>query len=167
MPKILVVDDEEAIRLFYEEELSGEGYEVMGIGDGSRVIEMIEQQSPHVILMEIFLGKYDGFDLLQDIRNTYYNLPVILCTAYSRVKCDPRSMAADYCLLKGSDLRELKLRIKMALEAEASSALHTDIDRAGTIPLEHLQPNGKAEGTAGMYSGTILTSFMVKPFPFY
>ena len=124
MHKILVVDSEEAIRLLYEDELTGEGYEVMGIGDGSRVIEMIEQQSPHVILMEIPLGKYNGFDLSLNIRNTYYNLPVILCTAFSRVKYDPRSMAADYCLLKGSNLRELKLRIKMALEVEVTSQNH-------------------------------------------
>ena len=118
MNKILIVDDEEAIQIVYAEELTEEGYEVIATGDGSRLLELIEQERPDLIVLDIRLGEYDGLDLLQDIRNTYYNLPVILCTAYSTFKYDPKSIAADYYVSKSSDLKELKLKIKMVLEGD-------------------------------------------------
>ena len=54
---------------------------------------------------------------MQKIRNTYYDLPVILCTAYPDYKNDLRSIAADYYVLKSPDLSELKQKIRMAIEA--------------------------------------------------
>ena len=55
-------------------------------------------------------------DLLLDIRDRYYNLPVILCTAYDTFKEDPRSIAADYYVIKSFDLTELKTKIKRAID---------------------------------------------------
>jgi two-component SAPR family response regulator len=62
------------------------------------------------------MGEYDGLDLLQDIRRVYYNIPVILCSAYSSFKYDLRSIAADYYVVKSADLTELKIKINMALQ---------------------------------------------------
>lgn len=116
MSKILIVDDEEAIQLLYSEELTEEGYDVVTSGQVTRLMELITQKRPDLIVLDIKLGKYDGLDLLQDIRNTWNNLPIILCTAYPSFKYDLKSIAADYYVVKSSDLRELKLKIKMALE---------------------------------------------------
>ncbi len=117
MNTILIVDDEEWIRKFYEDELTEEGYEVITSGDGAKVLKLIEQKCPDLIILDIRLGEYNGLDLLQDIRNSYYDLPVILCTAYSVYKYDMRSMAADYYVVKSADLTELKIRIRMAMES--------------------------------------------------
>lgn len=117
MNTILIVDDEEWIRKFYEDELTEEGYEVIISGDGAKVLKLIEQKCPDLIILDIRLGEYNGLDLLQDIRNSYYDLPVILCTAYSVYKYDMRSMAADYYVVKSADLTELKIRIRMAMES--------------------------------------------------
>jgi len=117
METILIVDDEESIQRFYKDELSEEGYEVITSGDGSKVLELIEQKRPDLIILDIRLGEYDGLDLLQDIRNSYYNLPVILCTAYSVYKNEQRSIAADYYVVKCADLTELKMKIRMAMES--------------------------------------------------
>ena len=116
MHKILVVDNEEAIQILYSDELTEEGYEVITSGDGSKVMGLIEQRRPDLIVLAVRLGKYDGLDLLQDIRNNYYNLPVVLCSAYPHFRYDPRSIAADYYILKSSDLNELKQKVRMALE---------------------------------------------------
>jgi len=116
MNKILIVDDEEAIQLLYSEELTEEGYDVVTSGQVTRLMELITQKRPDLIVLDIKLGKYDGLDLLQDIRNTWNNLPIILCTAYPSFKYDLKSIAAGYYVVKSSDLRELKLKIKMALE---------------------------------------------------
>ena len=138
MYKILVVDHKEAIQTLYAEELRKEGYNVITSGDGSRVMGLIEKNSPDLIMLAIRLGKYDGLDLLQDIRNTYYHLPVVLCSAYRHFRYDPRSIAADYYVIKRSDLKELKQKIRMALEGcEHIQGRRTDNDLNPMVtPLE-------------------------------
>jgi DNA-binding response OmpR family regulator len=117
MAKILIVDDEEHIRFLYSEELSDEGYEVITADSGFQLLERIEAEKPNLVVLDIKMVDYNGLDLLQDIRNKYYNLPVILCTAYDTCKEDMKSIAADFYVIKSFDLTELKAKIKMALEA--------------------------------------------------
>lgn len=116
MNTILVLDDDEAIRMLYADELCEEGYKVIASGNVSRVMSLIEENRPDLIVMDIRLGKHNGLDLLQDIRNTYYDLPVILCTAYPAFQYDMKSIAADYFVIKSSNLTELKAKIKTAME---------------------------------------------------
>jgi two-component system response regulator (stage 0 sporulation protein F) len=121
MAKILVVDDEEHIRLLYSEELSEAGYEVITAADGYELTERIEKEKPDLVILDIKMVDYNGLDLLQEIRNKFYNLPVILCTAYDTFKEDIKSIAADFYVIKSFDLSELKNKIAMALEAEIPS----------------------------------------------
>lgn len=117
MNRILVVDDEESFKVMYTDELTEEGYEVLTVSDGSKLMETIEHKRPDLVLLDIKLGKYDGLDLLQDIRNAYYDLPVILCTAYYDFKYNLKSIAADYYVVKSSNMQDLKAKIRMALES--------------------------------------------------
>lgn len=117
MNTILIVDDDRVIRFLYREELTYEGYNVITTDDCRNLFELIDDKNPDLVVLEVVIGKYNGLDLLQKIRNTYYDLPVILCTAYSNYKNDLRSIAADYYVLKSSDLSELKQKIRMAIEA--------------------------------------------------
>ncbi len=116
MAKILIVDDEEHIRFLYSEELSEIGYEVTTADSGYKLLERIEEEKPDLVVLDIKMVDYNGLDLLQDIRNKFYNLPVVLCTAYDTFKEDMKSIAADYYVIKSFDLTELKNRIAMALE---------------------------------------------------
>ena len=122
MAKVLVVDDEEHIRLLYSEELSEAGYEVITAADGYKLTERIEKEHPDIIVLDIKMVDYNGLDLLQEIRNKFYNLPVILCTAYDTFKEDIKSIAADFYVIKSFDLTELKNKISMALEANIPSS---------------------------------------------
>ncbi len=117
MNKILIVDDDEMIRMLYTDELDEEGYNVFSIGDCTEVMTVIQEKRPNLIVMETKLGKYNSLDLLQDIRNEHHELPVILCTAYPASKYDPKSEAADFHVVKSSSLKELKCRIKMVFQA--------------------------------------------------
>jgi two-component system response regulator (stage 0 sporulation protein F) len=116
MKKILIVDDEEVIRMLYAEELEEEGYAVITTGTGHGLIELVGKEKPDLIILDIKMAEHDGLDLLQDIRKDFYNIPVILCSAYSSFKGDLKSIAADYYVVKSADLTELKQKIKMALE---------------------------------------------------
>jgi len=114
--RILHIDNDDAIRFLYEEELTEEGYEVIGTSNCEGILDNIAKLNPNIIIFEPKVPKTDGLDILQKIRNMYYNIPVIISTACSDVRYDPRSMVADYYVIKSFDLRGLKLRIKMALD---------------------------------------------------
>jgi DNA-binding response OmpR family regulator len=118
MPKkILIVDDEEHIRFLYSEELAEEGYQVITAESGFRLLERIEEEKPDLVVLDIKMVDFNGLDILQDIRNKYYDLPVILCTAYDTFKEDMKSIAADHYVIKSFDLTELKSRIAQALDS--------------------------------------------------
>jgi two-component system response regulator (stage 0 sporulation protein F) len=121
MPRILVVDDEEHIRLLYSEELKEAGYEVITAESGYKLLERIEEEKPDLIILDIKMVDYNGLDLLQDIRNRFYDLPVVLSTAYDTFKEDMKSIAADFYVVKSFDLTELKKKIAMALETRLPS----------------------------------------------
>jgi len=117
MAKILIVDDEEHIRYLYSEELSDSGYDVITAESGYLLMEKIEEEKPDLVVLDIKMVDYNGLDLLQDIRNRFYDLPVVLCTAYDTFKEDMKSISADYYVIKSFDLTELKNKIALALES--------------------------------------------------
>ncbi len=117
--KILVVDDEAHIRLLYSEELTEDGYEVITADGGFELIERIEREKPDLVVLDIKMADYNGLDLLQDIRNKYSDLPVILCSAYDTFKGEMKSIAADDYVIKSFDLSELKEKIALCLSGLA------------------------------------------------
>jgi two-component system response regulator (stage 0 sporulation protein F) len=65
MYTILVLDDDESIRLLYQEELSDEGYEVLSGSDGAALDELIVEKRPDLVLLDLKLGGSNGFEVLQ------------------------------------------------------------------------------------------------------
>jgi len=57
MNKILILDDEEALRILYDNELTEEVYRVLTLNNGSRHLEVIEQKRPDLILLALKLGE--------------------------------------------------------------------------------------------------------------
>ncbi len=117
MAKILLVDDEEYIRRFHTEELSEEGHEVSSLASGHELLRKIDFFQPEAVILDIKLVDYNGLELLQEIRNRHYDLPVILCSAYDTYKEDQKSITANYYVVKSFDLSELKMVIQRALES--------------------------------------------------
>ena len=120
MARILLVDDEEHIRHLYTEELSEEGHKVFTVATGHNLLNRIDSLQPEAVVLDIRLVDYDSLELLQEIRNQHHDLPVILCTAYDTYKEDPKSIAADYYVVKSFDLSELKMAIHRTIEADTS-----------------------------------------------
>lgn len=120
MARILLVDDEEHIRHYYSEELSEDGHEMSSVGSGHNLLRRIDFLQPEVVILDIRLVDYDGLELLQEIRKRYYDLPVILCTAYDTFKYDEKAAAADSYIIKSFDLSELKMAIHRAIDANTS-----------------------------------------------
>lgn len=108
MNTILIIDEDQAIRVLYEDVLTEQGYEVITCGDATRLMELIGRRNPDLLVMEVVLNNGDGLELLQDISHAFRELPVILCTACPAFREDLRSLAAHGFMVKGSNLKALK-----------------------------------------------------------
>jgi len=113
--RILVVDDEEGIRLLYQDELKDAGYEVVTAASGEEALRIVEKQRPDLITLDIKMARMDGADFLQELRKVHRDLPVIVCTAYDDYRQDFRLWASDGFVTKSSDIAELKAKIKELL----------------------------------------------------
>ena len=111
MKKILVVDDEENIRLLYRDEFTDMGYEVRAAGDGEEALEMIRGERPDLVTLDIKMEGPDGIETLRKIKEYDQNIIVVLCTAYNIYKRDFGSWCSDAYIVKSSDLKELKEKV--------------------------------------------------------
>jgi len=82
-PKILVVDDEEALRYTIETFLSREGYEVDTAGSYKEGLVKLSGMQFDLILTDIMLGDGMGIDILQEVNKRNQTCPVILITGIS------------------------------------------------------------------------------------
>ena len=113
--KILVVEDEEGLRLLYQEELETEGYQVITAQNGREAIQKLEER-PDLIVLDIVMPVMDGMEALGRILGRERRVPIILNTSYPGYREDFMSWAADAYVTKSMDLTELKTKIKELLE---------------------------------------------------
>ena len=115
MKKILVVDDEENIRLLYKEELEEEGFLVELARSGEEALEKLSLFRPDLVTLDIKMPGMGGLEVLKRIREKERDLPIILCSAYGEFKLDFTTWASDAYVVKSADLTELKSTIRKLL----------------------------------------------------
>lgn len=114
--KVLVVDDEKHIRMLYQDELELEGYAVATSDGTEPILDVIKREDPAVVVLDIKLGPdISGLNLLQTIRSSELDRPVILSTAYDSFQHDIKSIAATAYVVKSVDLTDLKDKIAAAM----------------------------------------------------
>ena len=117
-PRILVVDDEESIRMMLRAVLEEEGYEIIEAADGPEAVKAVEQNPLDLILLDIRMTTMDGIETLTEIRKISPFVPVLMMTAYATVKTAVEALKAgafEY-LAKPLDIEELKILVQKALE---------------------------------------------------
>jgi CheY-like chemotaxis protein len=119
--RILVVEDEESLRLFYEEELKAEGYDILTATNGREAIRQMETGKPDLVILDIVMPVMDGIEALGRIVSKERKIPVILNTSYSGYRQDFMSWAADAYVAKSHDLTELKKKIRELLKISEKS----------------------------------------------
>jgi DNA-binding response OmpR family regulator len=115
--KILVVDDEKNIRVLFRDELEDAGYEVDVAASGQEALEKIDASVPDLLVLDIRMPDMTGIEVLEKVRETHQDLPVIMCTAVQGLKDDFTIWDAEVLayLTKPVDLDELREKVREAL----------------------------------------------------
>jgi len=80
-PKILIVEDDPATRAVVRQQIGELGIHCMEAHDGEHALELMRDQMPDLIVLDVGLPKVDGFDLIATLRREAKNVPVIIYTA--------------------------------------------------------------------------------------
>ena len=115
--RLVVIEDEQAIRRGIADALRASGYEVSEAGDGVRGLEEAARAGVDLVLLDLMLPRRGGLDVLADLRRSRPALPVIILTA--RGSEDDRvrglKMGADDYVVKPFSARELLARVEAVL----------------------------------------------------
>jgi DNA-binding response OmpR family regulator len=135
--RVLVVDDDDDIRLLLEELLRSAGYEVATAPDGRAALRAFHADPADVVVLDVSMPELDGFETLERLRDLS-DVPVILLTARTG-EIDKvrgfRSGADDY-VVKPFGRQELLARIE-ALLRRAPKATHVERYDDGTLSIDH------------------------------
>lgn len=125
---ILVVDDEDDVRESVREVLRDEGYRVVDTADGTHVLELIRQERPELVLLDIWMPQVDGIGLLKEIKTQEPELNVVMVSGHGNIHTAVTATkfgAFDF-LEKPVSLEGLLLTVQRALgESSSSAAQHS------------------------------------------
>ncbi len=115
--KILVVEDDRAVRDALRRALTLAGYEIQVAEDGEQAIELVVQAVPDAVVLDVGLPGIDGLEVCGRLRKLGNRVPVLMLTARDAVadRIDGLDAGADDYMVKPFDVGELKARIRALL----------------------------------------------------
>jgi DNA-binding response OmpR family regulator len=123
--KVLVADDEPALRKLLKTNMELEGYETLEASNGAEVLECVERDNPDIILLDIMMPVMDGWEVMTALAaNPEYSQKVILVSAKASddAQLQGWELGADEYITKPFDLDALLRRVReVADRSEAES----------------------------------------------
>lgn len=121
---VLVVDDEEYIRDLVRTALSFSGYEVSVAADGVAALNGVQQLRPDLVVLDVAMPGFDGFEVVRRMRDSGDNTPVIFLTARDSVedRLSGFTKGGDDYVTKPFSLEELVARVEAVLRRAGRSA---------------------------------------------
>ena len=119
--KILIIEDDPGIQLSLKDEFESEGFDVYSANDGLAGLEMIEQNSPDLIILDLMLPFQNGYEVCKKLRQEGNNVPIIMLTVKDQEidKVLGLELGADDYVTKPFSLRELLARVNALLRRSA------------------------------------------------
>lgn len=116
MAKIIVIEDEEALRQLIVEELEDAGHQTLEAGDGAAGLSTIIEESPDIIISDISMPRMDGFELKQKLQMLPKHSPTpflfVSALAFQQAIDKGLNIGADHFLTKPVDFDVLLRRIE-------------------------------------------------------
>jgi two-component system alkaline phosphatase synthesis response regulator PhoP len=134
---VLVVDDEPTVREIVGQYLTRDGFRVVSAGDGREVMDLVELESPDLIVLDIMLPGIGGLELCRSIR-ARRAIPVILLTARGEEtdRIVGLELGADDYVTKPFSPRELVARVRAVLRRAEGVHETVELVRAGDVELD-------------------------------
>jgi two-component system response regulator MprA len=144
--RLLLVDDEPALRESVGRALAAEGYEVATAADGVEALEAVDRDEPDALVLDVLMPRLDGLATLRRLRASGRRVPVLVLTARDGVSDRVAGLdaGADDYLVKPFALEELLARVRALLRRTTDAAAETlsfadltlntgtrEVDRAG------------------------------------
>ena len=127
-PRVLVVDDDKAVRESLRRSLEFNGYDVVMAADGAEALAGISAAAPDIVVMDVMMPRLDGIETTKALRQAGNDLPILVLTARDAVgdRVDGLDAGADDYLTKPFALQELLARmralLRRAVPTEAGAA---------------------------------------------
>jgi DNA-binding response OmpR family regulator len=114
--RLLVVDDDDAVRSLICATLRDEGYEVTGAGDGHEALALLDHHRFDAIVLDMRMPGLDGWGLALELRLQGLALPTVAVTGYTDARRWAEEIKADCYLRKPFEHEELLAAVRAALE---------------------------------------------------
>ncbi len=136
--RILVVDDEPAIRRFLRTSLGAQGYLVTEAEDGTTALEALRRSTVDVLVLDLGLPDIDGFDIIRRLREQGSALPIIVLSsrADETGKVQALDLGADDYVTKPFGVDELLARLRAALRHRLQQQGERPIFRSGDLSVD-------------------------------
>jgi DNA-binding response OmpR family regulator len=121
-PRILLVDDEQAIQTLLSYPLQKDGYEVVRATDGRQALERFEEEAFDLVVLDVMMPRLDGLEVCRRLR-ARSTVPIIMLTAKAEEvdKVIGLELGADDYITKPFSMREFRSRVRAALRRGAMS----------------------------------------------
>lgn len=115
--KVLVVDDEEALRTVLSSELVSEGYDVGAASDGDEAISEMQKLEYDLVLLDIKMPRMNGFEVLKYIKDKHPSTKVVMLTGFADLKnaIESKKLGAEDFVSKPYDLVDLLTTIERVM----------------------------------------------------
>jgi len=134
-PRVLVVDDEPAMRTLWVRVLERFGYHVDAVNNGYAALQQLDTEHYDVVLTDLNMPQMDGLSLLRTINEQQHNTSVVVITAYASLDTARQALrlgAFDY-LTKPLDLNELERTVQRCLEMRELQRLRHEREALGEV----------------------------------
>ncbi|UUZ82216.1 response regulator [Paenibacillus sp. P26] len=122
--KLLIVDDQNGIRILLMEVFSGEGYETYQASNGKLALEIVRNVAPDLVLLDMKIPGMDGLDILKHIKSIDSSIKVIMMTAYGELDMikEATDLGAIMHFTKPFDIDELRAAVNQRLRSPNNSS---------------------------------------------
>ncbi len=112
----MLVEDDVSLRMLFQEELQDDGFEVLTAGNGEEAVRQFDQGNFDLIIMDIVMPVMDGIEAMHRLKERNGEVPIIFHSSFPKYQMDPRTKGAAAFIIKSSDSKELKEKIRYILE---------------------------------------------------
>ena len=122
--KILVVDDDPAVRESLRRSLIFNGYTIVLAADGEEALDKVQSERPDMVILDVMMPKFDGLEVCRELRSQGDDIPILLLTARDSVseRVAGLDAGADDYLTKPFALEELLARTRSLVRRAARPA---------------------------------------------